>query len=440
MDLARAETVRVARLLGEEPRPYLSSARVLALAADVLASPGLSRPQLTAEVEAIERAGDQVGLARDGEWTDADAVARYQALNGPLQRMKTGGAPAAAARLAAPLRELADVLAARGLLELTYAAALGQPDRAWIAASDAAKRHDFGLRAGGVRRRSAPWRLPTAGGDTMRGWRVVGSLLGLDVRLAEFSLVRLSIKPPRRRPSLNEDQRRVFVETVALVEPRRLTEEDRDALVAALVQGRTRLESLRTPADATAIAEAAGLGPARRSLLAWLLANDPARIPSFLSLTELVRLGLGSERPEARFQAWGAPGESRLGCLCLQLIDRRPLETLTGRWGTGILASGFPDLNLRLAEILSELHMPAPLVGPVLASATLDLVNTSVNRDQDDRRGLMDFVESLDHARVEQYLALLTTDGPLVPVAQDASVPTREAPAGLSSNPGRSIP
>ena len=80
-----------------------------------------------------------------------------------------------------------------------------------------------------------------------------------------------------------------------------------------------------------------------------------------------------------------------------------------------MFASSFPDLNLRLAELLAEMQMPASLLGPVLASATLDFVNTAVSRDEDDRRGLVEFVQGLDRARFEQYLALLTTDGPLVP-------------------------
>jgi hypothetical protein len=39
-----------------------------------------------------------------------------------------------------------------------------------------------------------------------------------------------------------------------------------------------------------------------------------------------------------------------------------------------------------------------------------------MTRDSDDRRALVDFVQALRPERVEQFLALLTTDGPLVPV------------------------
>jgi hypothetical protein len=52
----------------------------------------------------------------------------------------------------------------------------------------------------------------------------------------------------------------------------------------------------------------------------------------------------------------------------------------------------------------------------VLLAATLDFVNSVTSRDPDDRRGLTEFVQALKSDRVEQYLALLTTDGPLVPL------------------------
>ena len=234
------------------------------------------------------------------------------------------------------------ILTSRGLLEITYAAALGQPDRAWVSAHDAASRHDFWFKSGSTGRRHGAWRLPSAGGDTRQGWRVVGSLLGLDVRLAEFSLVRLSAKPPPRRPSLNEDHRRVFIEGVALVESRGLTEADREAIVAAMQRGRARVAALRTPQEAIAIADEIGLSAARRNLLPWVLTHEPARLAAFLSPLELFWLGLEPAPLDARFQKWGAPGESRLGCLCLQMTDRRPWEQLAGRWGTGISPAPSP--------------------------------------------------------------------------------------------------
>ena len=100
-----------------------------------------------------------------------------------------------------------------------------------------------------------------------------------------------------------------------------------------------------------------------------------------------------------------------------------------------MMASAFPDLNLRLAELFAELQMPAALLGPVLTSATLDFVNSAISRDPDDRRGLVEFVAGLRVGRVEQYLALLTNDGPLVPIGEVGARPPDER-FGEGSSPG----
>jgi hypothetical protein len=254
---------------------------------------------------------------------------------------------------------------------------------------------------------------------------VTGSLLGLDAALADFSLVPLSLKQPPRRPSISDSDRRAFIEEVALIEPAALTDADRDSITSAIRRGRTRLERVLTAGDAHDIAGRAGLSDARRSLLPWIAAHDPARVAAFLSPVELLWVGLDGA-PAQALDAWGAPARPRLGCLCLRMPDRRPWERFAGRWNSGMPASAFPDLNLRLAEILAELRMPAALLAPMLTSAMLDFVNTAISRDPDDRRGLVAFVQGLRSERIEQYLALLTTDGPLVPIEEVAVTKDKE--------------
>ena len=427
LDLAWAEATRLGRLLGEHPRPYLSSARALVAIADALGEAGLTREGLRRGADAFDRVAHAVA------WRGADASSsglgwertgvpgRYREVAATLGRAARDADVSAVSRLAPALRLLADDLLARGLLDLVYAVALGQADRASISADDVASRHDFGLRPIDIGT-GGPWQLPIPSAGTMRGWRVTGSLLGLDVRLAEFSLMRISAKLPSKKPALNDGDRRLLIEAVALVQSASLTEADRDTIVAATRKGRERLAAVRTPAEAAALADEIRLSPARRTLLPWVVAHEPARVAAFLSPSELLWLGLEKKPVDPRLHAWGAPGEPRLGCLCLQLLDRRPWETLAGRRNSGMQASGFPDLNLRLGELLAELQMPAQLLGPVLAAATLDFINTVTSRDQDDRRGLVEFVHALRLERVEEYLALLTTDGPLVPTS-DVSQP-----------------
>ena len=330
-----------------------------------------------------------------------------------VRRSAEAGDTRNAARLAPVLRLFADDLLARGLTEIAYAAALGQRDDVAMSAADAASRHDFGVRS--VLRRSAPWRIPQQGSDVTQHWRVGGALLGLDVALADFSLVRLSSKLPSRRPTLADSDRVTFIEMVALVEPAALTDADRDTIVAAIEAGRVRLAGVRTPDEALAIADAIHLSAVRRTLLAWVVVHEPERTAVFLSPSELLWLGRGAAGVDS-LHAWGAPAGPRLGCSCLRVVDRRPWEIFAGRVNAGMPASVFPDLNLRLAELLAELRMPAVLLAPVLTSATLDFVNSAISRDADDRRGLVEFVQGLRSDRVEQYLALLTTDGPLVPI------------------------
>jgi hypothetical protein len=423
LDLTAAEATRLARAFGEAPGSFLSSAVRVVGIADALADARLTREGL--QKQAQELAG--VPAARLSSCCSGAAAA--------LTRAADAGNLHAAPGLASALRLLADDLLARGLMEMAYAAALGPRDGVSLSAADAAGRHDFGFGSG--LGRGAPWRLPWPGTDIEGRWRVDGSLLGLDVRLADFSLVRLSSGFPPRRPTLDEVDRRVLIEAVALIEPASLSDADRDTITAAIRRGRARLDAAHTPLDALTIAEDVRLSEPRRTLLSWTLMHDPGRVAAFLSPSELFWLGLGDVRMEA-LQAWGAPAGPRLGCHCLQFVHRRPWEIVAGRRNVGMMASAFPDLNLRLAELLSELRLPAALLGPVLTSATLDFVTAVISRDPDDRRGLVEFVQALRSEHLEQYLALLTTGGPLVPIgtaeakAQDHPRPPPRVPEAIA--------
>jgi hypothetical protein len=156
------------------------------------------------------------------------------------------------------------------------------------------------------------------------------------------------------------------------------------------------------------------MAPLRRSLFAWTAGLDLRAAVAALSMSEIFAAGLDGVAP-SRFDAWGVSGEPRLGCQCLQMPSLG-LDAYAGRWFSGVLATGFPDMNLRIAELLDQLKMPGALLAPILASATWDfLMNVRIN-DFDDVPAWGSFVSAIDADRVEQYLALLTTDGPLVPL------------------------
>ncbi|HEX2309529.1 MAG TPA: hypothetical protein VHH91_02330, partial [Vicinamibacterales bacterium] len=419
VDLAHGEALRVSTLLGRQHRPYFSSAAAVVSIADALAGPQPSVDKVTGAQRNLARLADDVGI--DGTGCPVELAGRYRKVAADLDRAARSRSVSAVPGIVGQLLVLADDLLARGLTELVYASALGQPDRDWIAARDLADRHDFNVRpfSGHV----GAWDLPSANVSDRPGLGVGGSLLGLDVAFAEFSLVRLSSKPPVMRPTLADVNRRALVESVVLVEPAALTDEDRDAIAAGIRRGRARVEAIRTRDEARALADELQGGGPRPSLFSWLVTRDTERARRYFSRGELLQLGLGSIAGESTLHAWGAPARSRIGCLCLRLFSGSP-ERLLGRVNSGVLMSVVPDLNLRLAELLTEMRMPATLLAPVLASATLDLVNTVPSRDEDDRRGLTEAIDGLGQDRLEQYLALLTSDGPLVPVDGDATVPT----------------
>jgi hypothetical protein len=433
-DVATAEAIRLARLLGENHRPYITSANALVEIADALAGKDLTRDTLRRQLDALVG----VGTATGWEGTDAvssartDAPPAYRQAVAKLRRAAANGKGHNASKVGDPLRELADDLLGRGLMDLAYAVAMGSPERKPISVAEAASRHDFKGDVVGNRFEGA-WRLPAVGSRSVprRTWHIAGSLLGLDVTLAELSLLRLSTKPPARRPTLSDEDRRVMTESVALTQPAALSDAGVGIVLETLGKGRARIGAVRTDADARALAAEIGLGPARTTLLPWLVTHDPGRITAFLSPVEIFWVGLESRPVDGVLQAWGSAAGPRLGCLCVQLLDRRPWETFAGRWNLGVLASSFPDLNLRLVEVLSDLHMPAPVLRAVLAAATVDFTDNATSRDPDDRRGPVEFVQALGPDRVEQYLALLTTDGPLFPVG-DSSGAAAGAGSGTS--------
>jgi hypothetical protein len=413
VDPARGEAARLHRLLGESSAPSLSAAASLVAGARLFEGAALTRNALVAQTDALEAALQAASCESAQRWHADDLAAHCREVLGALTRAAKSGDTKGAGRLAPRLRLLADSLLARGLLELTYAVALGQPDGAAILAADAASRHEFGFDLPGFGR-SGAWRRPAAGSDRIRDWHVTGSILGLDVALASQSLARLSARPPATRPTVNDEDRRVLTETVPLMSAADLEARDHQALVEALHRGRERAAGLRSAQDIEAIAGLLSLTPSRKTLLAWAVQYQPA--DSRFSLYELLFLGLEPGAKPAYLDFWGVPGEPRIGCLCLQIPAPRQADLFVGRWHTGVLATGFPDLNLRLAELLGDLGMPATLLPSVLAAATWDLVINARSRDYDDHQGLVDFVDALTSDRVELYLALLTTDGPLVPI------------------------
>ena len=408
-----AEAFRLRQVLGAEFLPYLTAADTMVRAAKTFESGTPTREALSAAAEAVAATAAAVRCTEKDDWEFLVLSERCRDALPPVAHAARAAEVKMTQRLAPRLRLLADSLAARGLMVFAYAASMGQPDNAVISPQDAASRHVFGLELPGFGRAGA-WRWPSAASDRVRDWHLTGSMLGLDVAMAQYSLVRITNRPPPTRPSINDEDRIVLTESAVLMEPDLLTSDDHVAIVNALKRGRERTARLRGAAEADALAETIHMAPLRRALFAWTAGADLRAAIAMLSMSEIFAAGLDGAAP-ARFDAWGVSGEPRLGCQCLQMPASAP-DAYAGRWFSGVLATGFPDMNLRLAELLDELKMPGALLAPILASATWDfLMNVRIN-DYDDVPAWVSFVSAIGVDRLEQYLALLTTDGPLVPL------------------------
>ena len=412
-----AEASRLHQLLGESPLPYVTAADTLVRAAKTFEAGAPSKQALTAAAEAIAGLADATHCIDKDEWVSIALSDRCRETTTAVARAARSGDTKNAQRLAPRLRRLSDAMLARGLLIHAYAAGLGQPDNAVISPLDAASRHSFGFDLPGFGRAGA-WRWPASGSDRVRDWHLTGSILGIDLTLAHHALVRISNRPPTMRPSISDEDRIVLSESVVLMEPTLLTAEDHAMIVRTLKRGRERIAALRSAGDADALAGELRMPEVRRSLFVWTAAGNLPGAAASLSMSEIFAAGLEGAPVPGSLDAWGVSGAPRLGCQCLQMPAPRPLDAFAGRWFSGVLATGFADLNLRIAELLDELHMPGVLLAPVLASATWDfLINVRID-DFDDTSAWTEFASTIGVDRVEQYLALLTTDGPLVPVSE----------------------
>jgi hypothetical protein len=321
-----------------------------------------------------------------------------------------------APHIAGPLVDIADDLLARNLLSFAYAISIGDPDGTALLATDVSHRHDFGLgvRDGDLRARGA-WAVPRQQVAPNVPWHVAGSLLGLDAALSGLALRRVSTDHALEAPRLTVNAREAFATSVSLLDPAALRDADRDAIADAIERGRRRALGATDPRGLDALAIEVSIDGARRRALAWTLAHEPERLQSMLSLSELLALGGG--RADA-LHAWGMAGMAASGCLCSRLLGPGAWRVLAGRPQLGLAASALPDLNLRVAVLLKELGLPAPLAKVVLSGAMQDFIDEVRPTDDNDLLSLARTARALTRERLEDYVAVATASGPLVPDAR----------------------
>ena len=341
--------------------------------------------------------------------------------------------------IAERLRYVVDVLLADLLRTLPYVVHLANAYGAETLGNDVAARHEFGVRLADPGHRSqAPWAVPqgrvappasfqrigepwtAAPGDDRfsSAWHVYGSLLSLDLALAPLYLPRFSGVMPPEVPAFQAPEEEHFARGVALFNPAAAHGEQVAALAGAIRRGRARARRLAAGAESLAdIADAAGLGPARRNDLAWVLRRRPDAVDGLFSRTELLWLGLeaGGGARDRPPPGWGAPAVWLDGCLCTR-IPVPDAEDLF-RAPAGRLASRFADLQLALAEAVDDMALPAPIVGDLLPVATREMLDGVQFTYAGRFDALVGYVHDLPRARIEDYVAALVGPGrPLRPV------------------------
>jgi hypothetical protein len=319
------------------------------------------------------------------------------------------------------VRRAADWYLARILQSIAYAPHLGARNSRALLGGDPSVRHDFGLTE--VRpdiRALTPWQLPVETRDRATGWRVTGSLLGLDLALGRLALRRAPREEMPQPPRLSDVERQAITEAAVLLSPFDQTEAGRDRLVAALARGRARLAAAEASAEALVEAGAdVGLDEWRLQMLPWMRDHEQGRLRELLSLAEVVKLGSPERDSSDGFDAFGASMWSVRGQLACRFPWQQPWTTLAGRMGSRMVPGLVPDLVIGVAESLAALKLPARLSAGVLSVATQELLDTIRVDHDDDWLGLVAQAQRVAGSRIEEYVAALTNDGPLVPVVTE---------------------
>jgi len=333
---------------------------------------------------------------------------------------ETGAADSAkAARTGAALAGIVDDVLAEALMAWAYAISIADPASPVLLTGHVTHRHDFGLGPveRGLRTRLA-WAVPKAEVLARIPWHISGSLLGLDVALS--SLRRVNGERVIDPPTLSANEREAFAVSVALLDPLALRDEDRDAIVDAVARGRNRVALLAEDTSGfDRITTEIQMEGMRRRALQWTIANEPQRLGSLFSLTELLYLGDG---PVAALNPWGTSAMAWSGCLCTRLAPPRLWRLLSGRPQLGLMAATVPDLNLHVAMMLRELHLPAAVAKVILEAAMQDFIDEVRPTDFNDWLTLIRTARTFSRERIEDYVATATAVGPLVPEATNAAV------------------
>lgn len=425
VDLAFAERQRLNAIRGKQGGRTVDLALAIDAVARTLGGRPLSLDDVHRAAQSLATIAEESGqllrtpavvLLPPGVQAPRDGLEWITDAREDLERIGKAGDARRAARTAASLNQLADTVLADALLSVAYAVDIGDPEGAALLASNVALRHDFGFarREEGVRART-PWLVPRQDFQPGVPWHITGSLLGLDIALAPLALRRFTVGRVGDAPKLSSIERAALVVGVALLDPSRLTDRDRDAIVAAIARGERRVQQLVDRAEsADVVADALGLDGWRRRSLSWSLDHDPGAVGRQFSLVDLVTLGGGAGG--ADLDAWGTLALYSQGCACTRFPSSREWRLLEGRPQLPMIASTMADITLTVALRLREMEVPALLVRTVLTGGIQEFMDATRLSNPSDWWSLSRQARDISRQRVEDRIAAAAAvDGPLVP-------------------------
>jgi hypothetical protein len=317
------------------------------------------------------------------------------------------------------LSALSDVLLSFTLRSIIYATYLGDPAGPLLLGGDVAQRHDFGVKIEDLDTRlHAAWSLPDEPSGYGLNWQVWGSLLALDIGLVRLSVQQVTNRPPPRTAGFSDGTRKAMLQTLALFNSYERTDAELTEIAARMARGRQRIAALRQePNNATVIGRELRFGARRLRGLQWVLAQEPNDLERSFTLLETFQLGTAADSA-GDLDGWGASLLAWNGCLCLAMPSPQAWEDLEGRAAAGYLAARLPDLQLRIAELLHELRVPAALAHPILLGAFQDLLDEATVNRPDDHKAASRYAATYPRSRVEAAVSSLTATGLLVPVSR----------------------
>jgi hypothetical protein len=413
VDFVAAEQSRLSRARQKMESPPVGAALDLAAAAATLASAPADAARARDAIASLRRLAPSLPASDRKNFVAPPGVEAPPDISALVSRAiaePSKGSGRAGEQLVAA----ADDLLAQALMSLAYALEIGDPDGTTLLGGDPSRRHEFQIAIGyGDARLRAPWAEPREVSDT-GAKHVAGSLLGLDLGLATLALRRVNVGSLPPAPTLTMPDRQVFLRTLALMNPIEFNDADQAAVVAAIRRGRERLASLqRNPAEWEEAAGQVGIDGWRRIAGRWAIEHDPESLASFVSLTELA--ALGSTAPgQTALDRWGMEAMPTDGCLCTLMPATGRLTVVAGRPQLGLVATQMADLNLRVAERLQSASLPASLAPAVLAAALQDFIERANPMHPNDWLTLVRAAQAVPDDRIDDYIASLTTGGPLI--------------------------